>query len=250
LWARITGGADWFSSAHRLKQADVPRLENMPYWCEAKANEFFVDGQRLIAHQDRMWFPSAGTFLEEFYNSIHHSLDEFSIPDLDRRQPQIRLRTLYIGGTASAFFFGRDSEKKMAVAGHPWEKTRGAPFRNRSARAGRMRGGDSDRLPQGLRSTGCRPRQLDSMTMEQHLMERRPQRETVATFLSLLAARIGVGGCPLRLCRLRRRRIRRGLSKGPKCFPAGRRVARQIVKALVPAALRALPKWRRLSRQG
>jgi len=46
---------------------------------EARRNEFVVDGQRLITHQgSAMWFPPvAGTFLEEFYHSIHIQLDGF-----------------------------------------------------------------------------------------------------------------------------------------------------------------------------
>src|SRR5712692_3688695 len=60
---------------------------------EAKRNEFIVDGHRLIAHQgSAMWFPPLpGTFLEEFYESIHIRSDGFQYQEWTGAQPPMRL---------------------------------------------------------------------------------------------------------------------------------------------------------------
>ena len=101
---------------------------------EARRNEFSIGGQRLITHQgSAMWFPPlAGTFLEEFYRSIHIELDGFQYQTWNGGQSEIRLgRTPYTsGGKTSAFFFGaRFGEKEGRLLVDPWGKNLdGAPI--------------------------------------------------------------------------------------------------------------------------
>ncbi len=254
----VGGGISGLAAAlfFERRQAEHKRtclvLENHAiFGGEAKRNEFLIDGQRLIAHQgSAMWFPPLpGTFLEEFYNSIHIRSDEFQYQTWTGGQPQIRLgRTPYTsGGTASAFFFGpRFGEADGRLLVDPWGKQlEGAPIPEavRAELLG-MRGGDSGRLPKGLAQHGdAVARQLDSITMEQHLMERRGlSRETVRTFLSPLAG----GGSGLGADALSAYAdyaadvlLPWDYPKGAQMFPGGNAgVARHIVKALLPAALR------------
>jgi spermidine dehydrogenase len=133
---------------------------------EAKRNEFLVDKQRLIAHQgSAMWFPPLpGTFLEEFYNSIHIRTDGFQYQEWTGAQPPMRLgRTPYTsGGKASAFFFGPQfGEAGGLLLVDPWGKSlQGAPIPEEArAELLKMRASNSGRLPAGLRSTGTPSRE-------------------------------------------------------------------------------------------
>src|SRR5262249_21759527 len=143
-------------------------------------NEFVIDGKRLIAHQgSAMWFPPLpGTFLAEFYDSIHISLDGFQYQPWTGGQPEIRLRrTPYTsGGKKAAFFFGpKFGEKDGRLMVDPWGKRlEGAPIPEASrAELLKRREAPSGRLPEKLERHGDPvSRKLDKMTMEDHLMER------------------------------------------------------------------------------
>jgi spermidine dehydrogenase len=217
---------------------------------EAKRNEFLVDRQRLITHQgSAMWFPPLpGTFLAEFYDSIHIHTDGFQYQEWTGEQPQIRLgRTPYTsGGKTSAFFFGpRFGETGGLLLVDPWGKRlEGAPIPE-AARAEllSMRGSRSGRLPAGLAHHGdAVSRNLDSITMEQHLMERHSlSRDTVRTFESPLAG----GGSGLGADALSGYAdyaadvlLPWDYAKGSQMFPGGNAgVARHIVKSLMPEVL-------------
>jgi spermidine dehydrogenase len=217
---------------------------------EARRNEFVVDGQRLITHQgSAMWFPPlAGTFLEEFYSSIHIHLDGFQYQGWTGGQPEIRLgRTPYTsGGKTSAFFFGpRFGQNTGRLLVDPWGKNLdGAPVPEKiRAELLRMRGAPSGRLAEGLAEHGdAVSRKLDSMTLEDHLMERHGlSRETVRMFQSPLAG----GGSGLGADALSGYAdyaadvlLPWDYPKGSQMFPGGNAgVARHIVKSILPEAL-------------
>jgi spermidine dehydrogenase len=217
---------------------------------EARRNEFVIDGQRLITHQgSAMWFPPlAGTFLEEFYNSVHIGLDGFQYQAWTGALPEIRLgRTPYTsGGKTSAFFFGpRFGEKEGRLLVDPWGKSlNGAPIPEKiRAELLRMRNSRSGRLPEGLAEHGdAVSRKLDSMTLEDHLMERHGlSRESVRMFQSPLAG----GGSGLGADALSGYAdyaadvlLPWDYPKGSQMFPGGNAgVARHIVKSILPEAL-------------
>src|SRR5262245_11299374 len=217
---------------------------------EARHNEFVVEGQRLITHQgSAMWFPPlAGTFLEEFYRSIHIHLDGFQYQSWTGGQPEIRLgRTPYTsGGKSSAFFFGpRFGENDGRLLVDPWGKNLdGAPIPEKiRAELLTMWRARSGRLPEGLTEHGdAVSRKLDSITLEDHLMERHGLgRETVRMFQSPLAG----GGSGLGADALSGYAdyaadvlLPWDYPKGSQMFPGGNAgVARHIVKSILPEAL-------------
>jgi spermidine dehydrogenase len=215
---------------------------------EAKRNEFLIDGQRLITHQgSAMWFPPLpGTFLDEFYNSIHIRADQFQYQTWTGAQPEIRLgRSPYAsGGKGSAFFFGpRFGETEGRLLADPWGKRlEGAPIPEaaRTELLG-MRGANSGRLPKGLMQHGdAVSRQLDSITMEQHLMERHGlSRQTVRMFLSA-GSGSGLGADALSGYADYAAEVLLpwDYPKGAQMFPGGNAgVARHIVKALLSEVL-------------
>jgi len=217
---------------------------------EARRNEFTVEGRRLITHQgSAMWFPPlAGTFLEEFYRSIHIQLDGFRYQTWNGGQSEVRLgRTPYTsGGKTSAFFFGaRFGEKEGRLLVDPWGKNlEGAPIsETMRAELLKRRQSPSGRLPEGLKEHGdAVSRRLDSMSLEDYLMERHGlSRETVRTFDSPLAgggsglgadAVSGYADCAADVL------LPWDYAKGSQMFPGGNAgVARHIVKSLLPDAL-------------
>ena len=155
-----------------------------------------VDGQRLIAHQGSAMFfpPLPGTFLAEFYNSIGIDVWQFPYQTWSGRDPEIPLgRTSYTdGGKTSGFFFGAKFGQSPGLwLTDPWgKKLEGAPISERARRdlLG-MRTQDATRprkLPE--RHGDAISRHLDSITLEQHLMDTYGlSRETVRTFLSPVA---------------------------------------------------------------
>jgi spermidine dehydrogenase len=217
---------------------------------EARRNEFVVDGQRLITHQgSAMWFPPvAGTFLEEFYKSIHIGLDGFQYQAWTGGQPEMRLgHTPYTSaGKTSAFFFGpRFGEKDGRLLIDPWERNlEGAPISDAMrAELLKRRIAHSGRLPDGLKEHGdAVSRKLDSMTLEEYLIERHGlSRETVRLFESPLAG----GGSGLGADALSGYAdvaadvlVPWDYAKGSQMFPGGNAgVARHIVKAILPEVL-------------
>src|SRR5579863_10411999 len=224
-------------------------LENHPiFGGEAKGNEFLVDGQRVIAHQgSAMYFPPfAGTFLADFYQSIGIPPDPFPYQTWTGKDPALPVaKTPYPeGGRNSGFFFGPRFGKTQGMwLTDPWGKNlEGAPI---SAQARRellkMQSGATDF--QAPKKHGDEiSRRLDSMSFEQHLMEKYGlSRETVRTFLSPVSGGgSGIGADALSAYAEYAADVLLpwDYAKGTQMFPGGNAgVARHIVKELIPSSL-------------
>ena len=223
-------------------------LENHPiFGGEAKRNEFVVDGQRVAAHQgSAMYFPPfAGTFLAEFYQSIGIPPDLFPYQAWSGKDRALPVATTPYpeGGKNSGFFFGPRFGKSPGVwLTDPWGKElKGAPI-TEQARVEwlKTRGDGGFDLPK--EHGDATSRRLDSMSYEQHLMERYGvSREIVRKFLSPVSGG-GSGLGPDALSGYAEYAADVLLpwdhAKGVQMFPGGNAgVARHIVKALIPAAI-------------
>jgi spermidine dehydrogenase len=213
---------------------------------EARRNEFLVDGRRLIAHQGSAMFfpPLAGSFLAGFYDSIGISSDTFEYQTWAGRDPQMPLgRTSYLeGGPNSGFFFGGEfGHPKGFWLIDPWgKKLTGAPISEAARRDLLAVHGAKLALPQ--RHGDALSRHLDSITLEQHLMEACGiSRHTVRTFLSPVSG----GGSGLGADALSAYAeyaadvlLPWRYEAGAQMFPGGNAgVARHITKALIADAI-------------
>ncbi|HUE00226.1 MAG TPA: NAD(P)-binding protein [Bryobacteraceae bacterium] len=247
----VGGGISGLAAALFFKRKAGPRrtclvLENHRiFGGEARRNEFLVEGRRLVAHQGSAMFfpPLAGTFLADFYDSIGIDPRPFEYQTWGGREPEIPLgRTSYMqGGANSGFFFGaRFGQPKGSWLINPWGRDlAGAPISEAARRELLAVSGSKPVLPQ--RHGDALSRHLDSITLEEHLMEfHRISRETVRTFLSPVAG----GGAGLGADALSAYSeyaadvlLPWKYDAGAQMFPGGNAgVARHIVKALVPDA--------------
>jgi spermidine dehydrogenase len=174
-------------------------LENHPiFGGEAKQNEFLIDGQRLIGHQGsaiyQLQYPHS--FLARFYDSIGLKTPRLSYQRWGGNDPEFPLsKTPYeaIGLSRGqyGFWFGAKFGQKpgMWLMDPVGKNLEGAPI-SRTARVEWLRWLKGEPLSQ---KNFERPkvegdatsRYLDSITLEQHYMDRFGlSRETVRTFLS------------------------------------------------------------------
>lgn len=174
-------------------------LENHPiFGGEAKQNEFLVDGQRLIAHQGsaiyQLQYPYS--FLAQFYDSIGLKTPKLTYQKWGGEQPEPALsRTPYQAAGLErgqyGFWFGAKFGQKPGT----WlidpigKNLNGAPV-SAPTRAEWLRWLKGQEL-QGKKFEHPQAegdpisRYLDTITLEQHYMERFGlSRETVRTFLS------------------------------------------------------------------
>ncbi len=229
-------------------------LDNHPiFGGEAKRNEFEVDGERLMIHQGSAacFPPLPQTFLAEFYDSIGLNWGEFKYQDWSGPQPSMRLETAPypVGGSTSGFFFG-------AKFGHPegvwlidpWgRQLHGAPI-PQQAQKELLRMRDIDRKPfsthphQPKMHGDPASRYLDSITLEQHVMETYGlSPETIRTYLSPISGGgSGLGPdvlsayCDYAADVL----LPWQYEKGAQMFPGGNTgVARQILRQLIPDSI-------------
>jgi spermidine dehydrogenase len=157
---------------------------------EAKRNEFLVDGQRLTAHQGSAIFlvPGKGGYTDRFYEMIGMDRSAFAYQTWRGPSPEMPLaHSPYEMPRNYGFYFGANLGPRPGTwVMDPWgRKLEGAPISD-TTRAELLRWGTN-------RVDGPRPRtegdalsrQLDSITLEDHLMARYTiSRETVRTFLS------------------------------------------------------------------
>lgn len=218
---------------------------------EARRNEFIVDGQHVIAHQgSAMFFPQfEGTFLDGFYRSIGLRQDGFQYQTWSGNQREIALgNTPYAeGGPTLGYYFGREFQDQPGSNSpegtwviDPWAKNlRGAPLSEESRQQllkTRVQG-PAFRAPE--RHGDAVSRHLDSITLEQHLMELHGiSRETVRKFLSPVSGGgSGIGADVLSAYADYAADVILpwDKSKGPQMFPGGNAgVARLILKTLIP----------------
>lgn len=167
-------------------------LDNHPiFGGEAKRNEFLVDGHRLLGHQGSALFQVnyPHSFIERFYQSIGLKTPRLEYQKWGSSDPEMQLPTTpYLGAAPYGMFFGsKFGQAKGVWLTDPWGmKLQGAPISPR-AREELLRYQSPDprnsQVPQ-YRGDAI-SRRLDTITLEQHLMERHSiSRETVRTFLT------------------------------------------------------------------
>jgi len=166
-------------------------LDNHPiFGGEAKRNEFLVDGQRLIAHQGSAIFlvPRKGGYTDRFYEMI--GMDRSTFDYQTWRGPSRAMalhQSPYAEPKDYGFYFGPKFGKRPGVwVVDPWgRKLDGAPL-SEAVKADLMRWRTvPDDGPRPQTEGDAVSRQLDTITLEEHLMARhRITRETVRNFLS------------------------------------------------------------------
>jgi len=233
-------------------------LENHPiFGGEAKQNEFPVDGKRLLAHQGsaiyQLQYPNS--FLSQFYDSIG-----LKAPKLDYQKwagpgPEMPLsRTPYeaVGlehGQYGFWFGARFGQKPGMWLIDPLGKNlEGAPVsqatRTEWLRWLKSTPAQGDKFVHPKVEGDAISRYLDSITLEQHYMERfELSRETVRTFLSPVEGG-GSGLGPDALSAYSDyafemlHPLQDETSGTDQMFPGGNTtIARLMVKSLIPAAI-------------
>ena len=200
----VGGGISGLAAALFFRRQGGPSakclvLENHPiFGGEAKQNEFLVDGKHLIAHQGsaiyQLQYPNS--FLARFYDSIGLKTPKLTYQKWAGPQPEMPLsRTPYEAAGLEhgqyGFWFGArfDQRPGLWLIDPLGKNLRGAPISEKT-RAEWLRYLKGETL---LRSKFEHPkvegdassRYLDSITLEQHYMDRFGlSRDTVRTFLS------------------------------------------------------------------
>jgi spermidine dehydrogenase len=256
----IVGGGISGLAAALLFQREAGRdktclvIENHPiFGGEAKRNEFDVDGQKLMIHQGSAacFPPLPNTFLSEFYDSIGVNWNDFQYQTWSGPKPPMKLETAPypVGGSTSGFFFGTKFDHAEGLwLVDPWGKQlAGAPISER-ARRELLQMKNADRQPfsrhryQPKEHGDAASRHLDSLTLEQHLMEAYGlSAETIRTFLSpIQGGGSGLGPDVLSAyCEYAPDVLLPWqYEKGAQMFPGGNAgVARQVLKQLIPGAI-------------
>jgi spermidine dehydrogenase len=224
---------------------------------EAKQNEFLVDGQRLIAHQGsaiyQLQYPYS--FLARFYASIGLKVPRLTYQKWDGTQPELALsRTPYEAAGLEhgqyGFWFGArfGQTPGMWLIDPLGENLEGAPI-SQTSRLEWLRWLKGQPV-QGKKFEHPKvegdsiSRYLDSITLEQHYMERSGlSRETVRTFLSPVeGGGSGLGPDALSAYSDYAYEMLHPLadetSGTDQMFPGGNTViARLMLKTLIPAAI-------------
>jgi spermidine dehydrogenase len=174
-------------------------LENHPiFGGEAKQNEFLVDGRRLIAHQGSAIFqiPYPHSFIARFYDSIGLKAPNLAYQKWNGSEPEFPLSKTPYQATGLqhgqyGFWFGAKFGRKpgMWLIDPVGKNLAGAPV-SEAARLEWLRWLTSEpvgktKFEHPKVEGDTISRYLDSITLEQHYMERFAlSRETVRTFLS------------------------------------------------------------------
>lgn len=209
----------------------------------ARGNEFTGGSQRLVSHQGSAMFfpPLPGSFLESFYQSVGIDRSVFDYQEWSGKDQPIALgRTPYFaGGKSSAFYFGKNPGTWLI---DPWGKRlEGAPISDQAKRELlAMRDKTGVRTKSQPEEHGdAQARKLDSMTLEQHLMEEYGiSQETVRTYLSPVSgggSGIGADALSAYADYAADVLLPWQYEKGSQMFPGGNAgVARHIAKAIIP----------------
>lgn len=224
-------------------------IDNHPiFGGEAKRNEFLVDGQRLTAHQASAIFlvPQKGGYTDRFYEMIGMDRSSFNYQTWRGPLPEMPLsHSPYETPRNYGFFFGPQFGTRPGVwVMDPWgRKLEGAPLSDaEKAELLRSRTTPVD-APRPQTDGDAISRQLDSITLEDHLMTRHNiSRETVRKFLSPVAGG-GYGLGPDVLSAYCDYAIQNQFPEdgddelGDQMFPDGNGgIARLMVKTLIPDA--------------
>jgi spermidine dehydrogenase len=255
----VGGGISGLSAAlffSRSRQGSRPAgtclvIDNHPiFGGEAKRNEFVVDGRRLMAHQGSAacFPPLAGSFLAEFYESAGIDWRQFQYQKWggSGRELEVQTAPYPVGGKTSGFFFAsKFGHPEGLWVTDPWGKElAGAPISEQAKRE-LLSMREADRKPfsehryQPKVHGDAASRRLDSMTLEQHLMEAYGlSAETIRTFLSPISGGgSGLGADALSgYCEYAADVLLPwDYKQGAQMFPGGNTgVARHVLKQLIP----------------
>jgi spermidine dehydrogenase len=229
-------------------------LDNHPvFGGEAKRNEFDVDGQRLIAHQGSAFYfvPYPYSFIGRFYESIGLKQPRLAYQTWGGRGPELAASNTPYGSPGMdrgqyGFFYGRS----FAQAPGTWvidplrRELEGAPLtpEQKTEVLRVLRASQSPVVqPRPQYDGDPLARQLDTMTLEDHLMARYGvSRETVRTYLSDEGSGFGLGPDALSaFCAYAPDMLHPLPAEEPEqMFPDGNGTfARLIVKTLLPDSI-------------
>jgi len=221
-------------------------LDNHPiFGGEAKRNEFLVDGQRLIGHQGSALFqvnyPSS--FIERFYASIGLRTPRLEYQKWAGPDPEIPLTTTpYLGGAPAGMYFGaKFGQPKGLWLTDSWGKNlEGAPISAQTREELLKSQGPGTAQKPEYRGDAI-SRRLDTITLEDHIMEKYGiRRETVRTFIGLdEGSGFGLGADALSGYTAYAFNGFGGLADDEaQMFPDGNSgIARLIVKTMLPDAI-------------
>ena len=153
---------------------------------EAKRNEFRVDGQTVVAHQGSAIFlvPQKGGYTDAFYNLIGMDRGAF---EYQQCAEMPLAQSPYDEPPNYGFYFGPQFGQRPGVwVIDPWGRNLvGAPLSD-TVKADLLRARTvANASPRPTTEGDAISRQLDGITLEEHLMARHQiSRETVRTFLS------------------------------------------------------------------
>ena len=226
-------------------------LDNHPvFGGEAKRNEFIVEGQRLTAPQgsDHFQVPYPYSFIARFYDLLGIDWHKFKYQTWGSPLPEIPLgRTFEAMPSPVGYFFGTkfgQNPGKWII--DPWKKRLEgapipAPMRNELL-AWRDKSAGAHGLPFEYPGDTA-SRRLDSITLEEHLMEQGLSRETIRTMLVPgEGGGFGLGPDVLSAYTAYAFDALRALDDTPEtgwyAFPGGNAgIARHIVKTLIPDSI-------------
>src|SRR5208282_3203117 len=232
-------------------------LENHPiFGGEAKQNEFLVDGKRLLSHQGSAIYQlhSPDSFIAQFYDSIGLKAQKLDYQKWAGPAPEMPLsQTPYeavgLEHGQYGFWFGKQFGQKPGMwLIYPLGKNlKGAPI-SEATRAEWLRWlkgtpVQGDRFVHPKEEGDAISRYLDSITLEQHYMERFGlSRETVRTFLSPVeGGAAGLGPDALSAYSdyaFEMLHPLTGEDSRDQMFPGGNTtIARLMVKNLIPGAI-------------
>jgi spermidine dehydrogenase len=229
-------------------------LDNHPiFGGEAKRNEFAVDGTRLMVHQGSAacFPPLRSDFLAGFYDSIGIDWKQFRYQEWTGSEKALKIETAPygVGGATSGFYFGAKFGHPEGIwIRDPWgTRLAGAPI-SEQARRELLNMRETDPKPfsahrfQPKEHGDASSRHLDSVTLEQHLIDTYGlSRETVRTYLSPISGGgSGLGADVLSAyCEYAADVLLPwDYQQGAQMFPGGNTgVARHILKQLIPSAL-------------
>ncbi|MGH9494982.1 MAG: NAD(P)-binding protein [Candidatus Sulfotelmatobacter sp.] len=216
---------------------------------EAKRNEFMVDGHRLVGHQGSalFWPPMPHSFIGRFYDSIGLKTPRLDYQKWSGPAPEMKLSTTpYLGGAPYGLYFGAKFGKPQGVwLSDPWgTKLEGAPISAKTRKELLRSQSDEGREQKPEYRGDAISRRLDTITLEEHLMERYGiSRETVRTFFADEGGGFGLGPDVLSGYTAYAFDALGAIpDDGTQMFPDGNSgIARLIVKTLIPKAIGGEP---------
>jgi spermidine dehydrogenase len=248
----VGGGISGLAAALLLQQQTAGKMKSLVlenhaiFGGEAKRNEFVVDGQRLAAHQGSamFWTPFPYSFMGRFYDSIGLKPPELKYQTWAGNDPEFALPLSPYDIAARkryAFYYpAKAGQKSGTWLIDPWtKKLEGAPIPAK-AKAELLAMWAAEGKDQRPKYPGdAISRHLDSVTIEQHLMETYGlSRETIRTYLGDEGSGSGLGPDALSAYSDYAADFLYPMDDSGQMFPGGNAgIARMITKTLIPDAI-------------